>query len=196
MVFDRRLIAKGLMGSFEVVFNKPFGELLVEDLAVRCHASHLDELLIESPVEPFIKGIVGRSPRTGEIMGEMEDVRGLTEVLRELRTVVGLDILDSSVKQVMEPFQEVGGVGRVMGRIHSGEGDLGMSVDAGEDIPFHAIHIPDDGVHRHEKSFALLFLELGNALLGLIGPAFLPQQEVPLRMKVEVVFFDHSLDLP
>ena len=68
MVLDRYRIAKGLVGTFEVVFDKPVSELAIENIAVRCHVPQGNELILEGAVEPLIEGIVGGSLGTGEIL--------------------------------------------------------------------------------------------------------------------------------
>jgi len=58
MVLDRYLVAKGLMGPFEVVFNKPIGKAFVELLAIRYGIAHSNEFILDRTIETFIKGIV------------------------------------------------------------------------------------------------------------------------------------------
>ena len=59
MVLDWYRIAKGLVGSLEIVFNKPLGDLAVEDITVGCQVPHGNELILDGPVEPFFTWIVG-----------------------------------------------------------------------------------------------------------------------------------------
>jgi len=68
MILDRHLIAKGLMGSLEVVLNQPLGKPLVEDATIRSHIAQGNKFIIEGAVESLVKGIVGGSMRSGEIL--------------------------------------------------------------------------------------------------------------------------------
>lgn len=65
MVLDRYRIAKGLVGSFEVVLDEPLGDLAVKDGTVRGEVPELQELAVERPIEPFIEGVVGGGLEAG-----------------------------------------------------------------------------------------------------------------------------------
>jgi len=68
----------------------------------------------------------------------------------------------------MHPSKEVSGVFGVFGLIHSGKSDLGIDVDAGEDVSSHAGSQHRDPIERDEKPTPSLFLELSNAASRLI----------------------------
>ena len=48
------------MRSFEIVFDKPLGQLPVEDRAIRRQVPHGNELILEGTIEPFVERIVSR----------------------------------------------------------------------------------------------------------------------------------------
>ena len=85
---------------------------------------------------------------------------------------------------------------RVLGRVHPGESDLRMGIDAGQDVAPRSAHGAYYGVERHEESGVLFFLEFSDAPFGLVGSAFSAQEFRLLRMEVERMFFDDPLDLP
>ena len=60
MVLDRYRIAKGLVGSPEIVFDEPLSEALVESIAIRDKVPELEKFAIKSAIEAFIKRIVSR----------------------------------------------------------------------------------------------------------------------------------------
>lgn len=41
------------MGSFEVVFHEPLGEIWVKDLGISMEVTELDELFLQGSVEPL-----------------------------------------------------------------------------------------------------------------------------------------------
>ncbi|KKW45057.1 MAG: hypothetical protein UY96_C0033G0005 [Parcubacteria group bacterium GW2011_GWB1_56_8] len=114
----------------------------------------------------------------------------------ELAAVVPGNVLDLPVKEIVEPPQEVRGVPGALRGIHPGKGNLGMGIDAREDVALGASPVPDDGIEGHEEAGARLAPELGNALFGLVALAFLAQFLVLRRMEVEPVLLNHPLDLP
>ena len=131
MVLDRYLVAKGLVGSFEVVLNKPLGQFPIEGLAVGRHIPHLDKLFIKCAVEPLLKRVVCRGPRAGEVVRKLKRDCGVMEVLRELAPVVGLEVLNLPLKKIVEPAEKISGMRRTMADVHAGKCDLGMGIDAG-----------------------------------------------------------------
>lgn len=63
MVLDRYLVAKGLVGMLEIVFNQPVGHPLVEGVAIGCHVAHLDEFPLHRAIDSLIHRIVLGRPR-------------------------------------------------------------------------------------------------------------------------------------
>ena len=84
----------------------------------------------------------------------------------------------------------------MLGRIHSGKGDLGMRIDAREHIAFCSGNIPHDGIECYQKPGMWLFFQLGDALLRLVCRAFLAQCLGFLRMEIQPMFLDDPLDFP
>ena len=72
MVLDRYLIAKGLVGSFEVVFNEPLGEFAIEYDTVCGHITQRNKFILKRPVESFIEGVVSWCFGAGEILRQSE----------------------------------------------------------------------------------------------------------------------------
>jgi len=110
MVLDRYLIAKGLVGSFEVVFDKPLGKLAIEHSTVCRHVAELDELFIKGSVEAFINGIVGGCFDARKVALDFEVGERLSEGAGKLASVVSREVLDPGIKEVVDPPQKVRGV--------------------------------------------------------------------------------------
>ena len=95
MILDRHLIAKGLMGTSEVVFDEPVREPAIEIPALSSHIPHDNKLIIESLIETFIKGVVSRCLGARKVVGQLELCRSQLELFGEFAAVVSLDILNS-----------------------------------------------------------------------------------------------------
>ena len=115
---DRGQITKGLVGSQEVVFDEPLGELQVEQHRVIGHVAEAQEFVLEGPVETLVHGIVLRRLRSGPIMLQTERCAGGIEMPVELASVVRLDVLDLAVEKDMKPPEEISCAGGAVGRIH------------------------------------------------------------------------------
>ena len=174
MVLDRYRIAKGLVGPREIVFDKPISEVRVEAGAIRCHVPECNELILKRAVEPLLKGIVRRRLGTGEVVGQRQRCCRRAEVPRKLAAVVRLDVFNASLKKVVDAAEEVRGMAGTMTRIHTRKSDLGVGINAGQDIAFYSSNVPYHRIQRHKEVGSLFFLELGNAFFDLIVFSFLP----------------------
>ena len=67
MVLDQYRVAKGLVGSLEVIFDESLNELPVEPLTVRSHVPHRNEFVVEGAIEAFIHQVVGWHLHVGEV---------------------------------------------------------------------------------------------------------------------------------
>ena len=94
------------------------------------------------------------------------------------RPVVGLEILDLGVKEIMQPFQEIGSMSRVLGRDTSWRKRSSNGYRCRSGCSASLPHGAADGIERHEESGVLFFLEFRDAPFGLVGSAF-SAQELP-----------------
>jgi hypothetical protein len=184
------------VGSFEVVFDEPFGELPVEDHGVGTEVPHLQELVPEGLVEALADGIVLRRFRTRVVLGYAHLRARRSEVLLELGTVVVPYVQDLVVEEKREPHHEVRSVVRGFGGVHAGEGDLRCRIDTRENIPLEAAPVEHDGVEADEESGHVSLLELGDALLFERTAAPGLDAGVPHRPVIQVPFHDDLLHMP
>ncbi len=196
MVLDRYLVAKGLMGTLEIVFDQPLGHLSIEGIAVGTHVAQLEKFPLDGAIEPFVHGIVFGRSRTRMVMRQRKFCSCLPEIFCKLAAIVRLEILDLRIKQVIDPLQEISRMVRPVPRIHPRKGDFRVDVDPREDISLESGRMPHDGVECHEKSRTLLLLELRDAFFGLVLLTFLGKLLVLRRMEIQLMLFDHSLDFP
>ena len=124
MEVDRGHIPERLMRSVEVVLHKPVSEFGIETGAISSEVAHLNKLFSEGTIESFINGVVGWSFGTGEVVREFEGLSSDTEVLCEFRSIVSLNVFDFSGKEVVQTFEEVGGMTGMFGSIHASECDF------------------------------------------------------------------------
>ena len=61
MVLDRYRVAKGLVGSLEVVFDDPVSEMAIEHGTIARHVSQSNKLILKGSVESLVERIVGGS---------------------------------------------------------------------------------------------------------------------------------------
>lgn len=180
----------------EIVFNKPFGQTLVKTVTVIREITELDELFSERPIEPFVHRIVGRRFGTGKVMRKVERFGRTAKVFGKLRSIVSLNVFNFSGKEIMEPFQEVGGMARMLASIHPGKRDLGIDINAGEDVSLGAVPIDGEAIKGDKKPGARQFGEFRDAFLRLVPlPAFPEPLYLP-RMIVQAVLFNDPLHFP
>lgn len=196
MKVDRGHVVQRLVRSPEVVLYQPLGQMGIEPLAVQGQIAQLDELFPEGAVKSLIHRIVSRGPRSGEVMREMEQICRIPKVLGKLGSIVSLNVFDLSGKKVVHTLEKISRMTGMLALIHPGKGNLGVNVDAGQDVAPSAVPIDRDPVECYEKPASGLFLEIGDALLGLTQSPASPEPCRILGMIVQPMFLDHPLDLP
>jgi len=182
--------------SSEIVFNEPFGQLLIEYITIGSVVAKSDELFLERAVESLIERIVGWRLGTRKVVWKMKILHGVSEVLGKLRSVVSLDVLHLSFEQVMHPSKEVSGMFGMFGLIHSGKCDFGIDINGSENVSAHTSSQHRDPIKRNQESFPSLPLELGDASSRLIMPPSGLLAMNSLRMIIQIVFFNNSLNFP
>ena len=84
----------GLMGTREIVLDAPRGHSFVERSTIGRHISHPEKLAFDGTAEAFARRIVFGRLRTREAMGRMKLRSRHAKLLRELASVVRLEVLD------------------------------------------------------------------------------------------------------
>ena len=95
------------MGSFEVVFNEPFGKFWVEDVRIRIEIAQLDEFFLERAVEPLVVGIVVGRADSRIVLLDSELEASFFEKLFKLGAVVVAHPGNLSVEEIIQPQKEI-----------------------------------------------------------------------------------------
>ena len=108
---DGGQVAQCLMGSGEVVFHQPLGQVAVEDYGVSRHVSETDKFILEGAVESFVDRIVlgGFDPRP--VVLKVQLLASDFKVAVEFGAIVSLNILDLAIKEDMQAVEEILGGG-------------------------------------------------------------------------------------
>lgn len=196
MEVKRGRIAKGLVWPPGIVFHEPFGKLLVKYFCVSGHVPHLDEFFFERSIEPFVVRIVFWGFHSGMVVGNPEARERLIKVLLELRPIVSLDVFNLSVKEIMQPVQEVSRRAGTVGRVHTGKGQFGIFVDGSHDVALPALVVSDHRIEAQEESSDLFPLQFRNLLSFDRALPFFVDPSLFLRVVVESTFLNNTLYLP
>lgn len=155
--------------------------------------SELKEFLLKGPVEAFVPRIVLGGSGSAPPVVQIEGPQSFLEVPVELTPVVGMDMDDVPVEEVVETIEEVLRSDRGMGRVHPRIGDAGMFIDGSDDIPLQTVPIQHDAVEVKKESHAGLLFKISHLFLGFstlsVGlPCFL--------LPLEMVGLDDPLNVP
>ena len=142
-------VFKRLVRPSEIVFNEPFSQLLIEDGAVCSVVAKRNEFFFERSVESFIEWIVGWRFGTRKVMGKMKILHGIPEVFGKLRAIVSLHVFHLPFKEIVYSSKEIGGMLGMFCCIHPGEGNLGINIDAGENVSAHTRSHHGNAVKRN-----------------------------------------------
>ena len=144
------------MGSFEVVFNQPFGQFLIKDLRIGMEISKIDKLLLKRPVESFVVRIVFRGSNTAVVLRDAKRCTYLLEVLGKLCPVVMPHARNLSIKEIVQSLKEILAVLRALRLVHPREGHFPILVYGRKDGTLDAVPINDDCVETDDVSCFLL----------------------------------------
>jgi len=76
------------MRPFEIVFDQPFGQGLVEYVRIAVEVPQIDEFFLERPVETFVVRIILGSSHPGIVLLDFEFLASLPEMFLKLASVV------------------------------------------------------------------------------------------------------------
>ncbi len=103
-------IPQGLVGSFEVVLDEPFGQVAIEEVRVRGEIAQLYKLFFQRAVEAFVGGIVLGGMDARDVLPNTQFPTRVCKRSFELRSVVMAHVLDLGLAQVVQTPEEVCGI--------------------------------------------------------------------------------------
>jgi len=190
------------MGSSEIVFDQPLGQLPVKYLRVAVVVSQGNKFFPQRAVKSLIVGIVFGCPHSRVVLFNLQFLASGLEILFKLRAVVVADARDFAVQQIVEPQQEVRAIFGTFVFVHPGVSHFAIFIHGRKDISLDIVPVDHNGIQTNDVT-RLLFVpfkgiqfEFGDALLFLPALAFAGDFSGLNEIVIELVGFNHALDFP
>lgn len=82
------------MRSAEVVFDQPFGQIVIKSVHVEGHMPEVDELFLDRPIKSFIDGVVLWRLHSGVVLLDVEGSALLRKGSLEFTAVIMANVLN------------------------------------------------------------------------------------------------------